>query len=490
MLNIIKFRTLWSEQYLSRKQFPWLLAAFLFLLSYGSSLFYLNAIYWDDWVLFNVHSEYILEMFADAGAIFSWPGYLHIFLLLVGPEIYRLLTLVLMFASGYLLWLILRQKSFLKTLESNLITLLFLILPLNPARISLINFPYTLCYFCFFLAWWLLQKPSFNKKILSLGIFFFSFNINSFLVFYVLPVIDIFCKTTNFSLNVKTIKSFLKQYFLFLLIPFIFFYIKTSYFTPSGLYVGYNSVSWQGIKSSLVDFSPAVFIFILWLIFKILVKSFVTERGLIILFCGIITRQLAIFPYSVVGLTPSFQDWNSRHQLLMPLGVSLIVLGTVAWISYGRASRGVIIVLLLSSIINLYFSYEYYVDWVKQEKVIELISKSDEIKNARTIVFDDQTKNFNARGRVYRFYEYNGWLKSAFGDQTRFGVDLEEVKSRSPDGTLSYYPNEAFTELFSAANYQLSSPEIIVSIICSDSRLKALFTRARCFSLSINQYKM
>jgi hypothetical protein len=113
-------------------------------------------------------------------------GYLHLGLLAIGPWIYKILTFVLMFSSGMLLNKIIGRHQSIDKNTRFFIVLLFFILPLNVAQVAMIVFPYTLCYFLFFLAWALMDR----HRILALIIFFISFNTNSLLVFYAVPFVD------------------------------------------------------------------------------------------------------------------------------------------------------------------------------------------------------------------------------------------------------------------------------------------------------------
>ena len=66
-------------------------------------------------------------------------------------------------------------------------------------------------------------------------------------------------------------------------------------------------------------------------------------------------------------------------------------------------------------------------DWQKQLRLIQLFSGNPEIERAALIVVDDNTMYLNAMGRVYRHYEWNGLLKSAFGDERRFGIQRFDI---------------------------------------------------------------
>ncbi len=492
MKKIIEFKpVLFLKQYFSQDRFPWLISVLLFVLAYGGCLFYLDAIYWDDWVLFNVDSQVILDTFSQAGSILNWLGYMHISLLSIGPEAYRILTLLLMFFSGYLLWLILKNIPSISLEERNIITLLFLLLPLNAARVALITFPYTLCYFSFFLAWYLaIAKKSFLTKTGSLLLFLFSFNTNSTLVFYALPFTHLVYQNTQFNFNIKKILLFISRYALFIAAPFIYFFVKSYYFAPTGDYEGYNYVGLSGIMRGLLLGSPLLIVFILVLFFKHRRKNFSIQRDLLLLFVGLVTTWLAVFPYVVVGYSPIsfFHGWNSRHQLLMPLGISLVILSASSWICYGRKIRAVVLAIFLSTFVNLWFSLEYYLDWFKQQRVIDLISRSEEIRNARTIIFKDDTSIWNAGNRSYAFYEYNGWLKKAYGDETRFAIGFEHLKFISDiyeSFDSEYKP--AYKSNYNAGDYTGGGkPEIIVEINAKPKcgRLKILFQRENCFYLN------
>jgi hypothetical protein len=549
----LKMKNLPSVQ-LSRDQFPWLMAALLYLISYGVTFLYLDAIYWDDWVLFNVEPEIIIDTFKQAGLPFAWAGHLHVGLLKVGPEIYRILTFILMFLSGYLLWLIIGSIAAINQLERNLIALFFLILPLNAARVALINFPSTLCHFSFFLAWYLLVcRTGFISKGLSLLLFLFSFTVNSLLVFYALPIAHAVYLSAGFNLK-KTVMWASKS-FLFLMAPFVWFYVKTHYFAPYGLYAESHALKLDEALKGLLLGAPLVIIFITWLVKMRQGKSNPVDGGLALLFWGavitwlavfpyvaagrlqsfggwqsfhdwqsrhqllmplgaavamvgahswisrgntlrfaalallvfgVVFTWLAVFPYLAVGRLPSFDDWQSRYRLLMPFASAVAIVGAASWISYGNAVRFALLALAISSLVNLYVALEYHVDWIKQREVLQLISRSDEIKAARTILFDDRAAYFNARGRTYRFYEYNGWFKFVYGDQTRWGMDQGAWEGPLTAQLPDQY-KQCISKHYNASEYIRSAPDLIVRIQSTNGRLKTLITGSGGFSLDIKK---
>ena len=75
-----------------------------YLAAHGGILLIPNAIYWDDWTLWNTEPATILDSFRQLGSPFNFFGYLHVAMLAIGPWAYRVLTFFLMYASGLLLY--------------------------------------------------------------------------------------------------------------------------------------------------------------------------------------------------------------------------------------------------------------------------------------------------------------------------------------------------------------------------------------------------
>ena len=193
----------------------------VYLIAHGGILLIPNAIYWDDWVLYRSESNIILDFFEQWGSMFNLIGYLHIGLLKIGPWVYKVLTFTLMFGSGLLLNNILKRYNNINENNRFLIVLLFLILPFNMARVTMIVFPYTLCYFLFFLAWAMMER----FRFLALVLFFISFNTNSLLVFYAVPFCDMLYRAGYLSSWKNSLHS-VPRNIDYIMLPFIYFYIK------------------------------------------------------------------------------------------------------------------------------------------------------------------------------------------------------------------------------------------------------------------------
>lgn len=475
---------------LNSKKTDFLLFGVFYCVMHGGILLIPNAIFWDDWVLYRMPSDVIFDTFRQAGAMFSWAGYLHVSMLSIGPWSYKILTFLLMFASGILLNLILERNAILTKESRFFVVLLFLVLPFNMARVALIDFPYTLCYFLFFFAWFLMDR----HRIAALLLFFLSFNTNSLLVFYALPILDMMYRGGHLA-SPRSFLSFASRRPDFLLIPILFFCIKIYFFSPSGVYAGYN----QGY--SLKNLLPSIYaqcqdlagikinryIFLLMLPFVFLtirVKKTNAppttdswENILKVLAIGVLTIITGAFPYWILGYVPTFNEWTSRHQLLLPLGTALVIVALLPTLKKPLNIMVILIVVAASLSYGLTTYYKFYVDWKKQTALINFLSKNYSTQNSNLVSFKDETKHLNALNRNYRSYEWNGLMEQAYGNQNHFGIEPED---------LSKYRNGDFDKYFSyhyKANLHKrddSAPAVLVQITLAKTDVVAqTFLNAR-----------
>ena len=404
-----------------------------------------NAIFWDDWTLYGVKSADILDTFHQAGSMFNLAAYTHISMIYLGVWSYKFFTFFLMFGAAILLDTILKNLKFLSVDGRICIVLMFMVLPLNWARVAMIDFIYTLCYFLFFLAWALMSK----KRILALFFFFLSFNTNSTLVFYILPML--FHYFTNYSggnLFFYTNRFFLKN-LEFIFLPFVYFFIKTTFYSPHGLFANYNNVFnfdlarlhsfavyqiaefMRYFQTHFVGTVVLLFILVgsLFLTFAILKFRFFNKPAnyklsFVAILLGTFASLCAVIPYWVVGHIPTFGEWTSRHQLLMPLGASVLFFSVFLLLHHKVRVIALSLILSISIVTNIKTYKDFYFDWQKQVSLIMLFSNSEEIRNSQIIVFKDHTLSDNAIERTFRSYEWNGILATSFGDEKRLGLSV------------------------------------------------------------------
>ena len=478
------------------------------LYSFSFGLILLNqGIFWDDWVLYKQNPNSILEMFKETGFFLHWPAYLYNFLLSINQGIFliRLLIFVTYLFSAFFLNYVLSKIRIIDPLSRLFIVLIFALFNINSARILIDTLHYTICNFLFFFGFYLIVKFFFRKKILyrilSLFCFFISFSTNSFLFFYIIPFIYIFyIKKDQIVSNKISFKNFLfslkkaYKYLDFILLPFIFFIIKIRLFEPYGLYGGYyNNISLKNLNpinfikafygSFLQVFKtdyirlisyPFLFIIISVIIFLIIKKLYRSDiinfnkkninHDLFLAGFGLLAFFAGVFPYIAVGKIPNLLDWDSRHQLLIPLGASFILYYILKIFFREIDLRANIKIFFYSFLIglflcsNMFIYLDYQKDWFKQLSLIENFKTSSVIKNNNNFLFTDNNKDSNAMERSYRFYEWTGIMKQAFKDESRFGVNVSEKDNINGLLGLKNYPQYNFS------TYNSGSKEVNVII--------------------------
>lgn len=406
---------------------------------HGGILLIPNAIFWDDWVFYRTEPNVIFDTLQQAGAMFNLAAYMHVYMLKIGPWIYKVLTFLLMFSSGILLNSILKRIAIFSEENRFILVLLFLILPFNMARVALIDFGYSFGLFLFLYAWYLIDR----NRILALGLFFLSFNINSLLVFYALPMLDLMYRQ-GYLKNHKTFFSVVVKYPDFLILPFLFYFVKVYFYSPTGLYENYNQLySFNNIRSAIkaqlkdaVNFRVNPYLFLVLLpITYIFAKKWSFQnllahevKTLPLFLLGCLALFLAGLPYWILGLTPTFNEWSSRHQLLFPLGSALVIVAILQL--FQNRIKTVIVATLMAVCFSygLTTYYSFILDWKKQSQLLNFMTENAvAINRADLVIFNDQTKSLNAIGREYRFYEWNGLLEHATGNQNHFGIQPNEL---------------------------------------------------------------
>lgn len=409
-----------------------------------------NAVFWDDWVLHNTDHDKLLALFSRAGSMFNIAGHIHVFLQNHWLGWYKIGVFVFFLGAGFLLNKILERHEFLSDYWRVSLVALFLVLPLNPARVAQINFLYALCYFAFFLAWFFMDK----RKNVALILYFISFNTNSVLVFYAIPVVDYVCR--NALWRKERLAACWLSLLQFSLLPIIYFSIKNIYFSPSGEYSNYNSnFSFLNIENSMLSqiqdflrffagYEWLLHLSILGMMLMLAVGMMALDaraRKLVLALAvlGVIFTVLACIPYWIVGHVPTIKEWTSRHQLLMPLGLACVLVSMcMAFGSFvGRLAIGTIIAASIAVWVGYY--QDFYSDWEKQQRLVSLFRNNEKLRDSRLIVFQDESANLNALGRSYRPYEWNGLMVLSFGDESRFGILRHELTAYCDGGYDEFF---------------------------------------------------
>lgn len=409
-----------------KNRFPWKLALPLYALSYGVMLLFANAYFWDDWLIY--YSKSAAETKDALRQVGYWPinGIFQVDLLARQPTLFGIVTIGCFFFAGWCLFHILSTAKILSTEQVRLITILFLILPINSARVSMSVFIYSYSFFFFYLAWYLLvTKHSRFVWLLSIPLFLLSFNTVALIAFFVVPCMHLLYMKLSVPAANKRIAYV--SVALFATLAPLYWIVDRRYNPPQGAYLTMYTPQKLGmLRALLILFVCVGLIFLYWRSRK--GNTYESTRYAIII-AGITITAIGASPYIVGGhlvdisdwliaFVPRSSDWDSRHQLLLGLGLSVTIAGVVGSIDSVFKRQSLAVFFGLCVLWNATYMHSYYLDALKQDQVVAALQKSDELKNSQVIMINDLTDRYNARGRFYRSYEWEGMLSKAFGENS------------------------------------------------------------------------
>ncbi|MBP1763026.1 MAG: hypothetical protein H6Q65_84 [Firmicutes bacterium] len=471
----------------------------IYTLAHGL-IFFNKGLYWDDWLWYKLDPNLLLEAGKQIGA--PWAGY-------IGNYIFSLpngITLVHGIVFFSFLLASLSLNGILKNIremddEARLfVVIIFTVFPCNLNRVVYSVFQYAFSYGLFFFAFLLFAKYLNGRnsvlRIISLILFFISFTTNSLLVFYVLLLFYILYIEQIAITNVKLLLTKCIFYLDVLFLPLVYWGVKQTFLVPYGMYAGYNSFSIMNIIGSpilaigsfygsvvlatdrAVLFWPAPTLMICLIYFlyrfsqKYAGKELIYDRRFLAL--GIGCFFVAVFPYFAVGNFPTLDFHSTRHQLLIPLSVAMILtygtrllINRFEIIKEKEKIRKVMLAVLTVTFIamngRIYMDYEK--DWYKQLAVIENVRNSPVLQEHTTFLFQDNTTDLNVFKRNYRFYEYVAFMKQAFGDERRLGLNYEKFYHGKAEVDGVHFRRK---DQYLLSSYQQKSPEYIVRIKRSD----------------------
>ena len=443
------------------RTFPWLQAMLMFGLSHFLVFAFLDTFFWDDYI--RGESKNVVAAQAKLAGFPPWREFIEFSIFQNSAALFHITTPVCFFVAAIALHKVLRSNLPLSVFQINAITLLFLLLPVNSARVAMIDFYYSFSYMLFFVAWSLLVSDKRYMQVLALPIFWLSFGTSSLLPFFALPVLHL----TYLLLINKRMLDYRKAFICLFVaaMPLIFWIVRSQtfganvreYYVPKPLGV---------IRGGLLVAAA-----ISYLVFGIFRKKWNMAnhaRPLLIGF-GMLALAFGSAAYMagghlvnvsdwIISFIPNFSDWDSRHQLLLPLGFSLIIVGVLSGpaADHGRElkSAGLIAFVVISVFLNFTFSQEYYLDSLKQKEVMAQFSQLDELKTNSSLMIADEAHRFNARGRVLRPYEWAAMLTKSVPGNQEFITD-----------TIKFIRCNEF------------KPSLILTVIATNGRLESLLTR-------------
>lgn len=436
-------------------------------------LIFNNGLFVDDWAYYKHSLSVINEVYINLGYFPNWPPVVF-WLVFKVPFFEKILTMLCMYVIAILNYKILISSKFFKASEALFVTIFSIVFPYYIARFSNCLIHYTICTLLFYLGFYLVTKylKSSGKKIYrisALVLFFISFSMNSVLVYYAAVLAYIlYFELREKSINLGLIYRKLLTYLDFILLPIVYFVIKTKYYQASGLYAnGYNQIGLlkpgelikkliEAYRESILKTisegflvvtsnSTWVILFFIFLVITLALfirkkaevksilnpfsKNFLIE-SLFILIIGWVLFCLAAVPYILVGKMTMSVDFESRHQVLLGLPIGIIGFQLLKLISsFVGKYRSVFFISVSSIAISFFVAvssavyFKYLEDFVQQEFVEVLMPMNKLIRDNSAFFVTDNFHKFNHFfQRHYNYYEYTGISRQAFGNTKRLYI--------------------------------------------------------------------
>jgi hypothetical protein len=285
----------------------------------------------------------------------------------------------------------------------------------------------------------------------------------------------------------------------YLILPFAFWFIKNRFWPTSNNYANYNKiiVPWNidnlrniylTIYKDFINngiFQQFLLILENWLLHPliyigvIIIGLFLFKKfhinscvlydekqkpSWVLLVFGIFLLLLGIFPYAAVGLNPEPISWDSRHTILMGMPMGLIIAGLLQLqihrnnsakkdtISLSRFGWVLIVVLIFSFsqlVIKNYLALQ--ARWVIDRSVIVNLSRFAEYKDFSVFWVDNK---FSPYPEEYRFYEWAGIFKKAWGTESHIGFAKRHKSSDSLTRYAKYFTEANLLGTFDPNGYQ------------------------------------
>jgi hypothetical protein len=282
--------------------------------------------------------------------------------------------------------------------------------------------------------------------------FALGFSLNSLLTLYFGSLLLLLA----LSLRTASLKEVIRTRWLYaaglLLLPFAYWGVSRALFKPSGLYAGFNAITFMpstilrgyryfaanGVAEQLLQ-SAAVLLRpwtwpVIVVIGVVLAVAWKRRRppsapsrslaagGMAL---GLVALGLGVLPYTVVGDYPAVHGWDTRHDLLVGVPLAVILVSAIAFVFragraawLGAGALGLLVLGFSAAGIQDYAALQ--ARWATDRAVEEQLRADPTARNYSIFWVDDQAPGPED---YYRFYEWSAMLQDVYGGQARVGLD-------------------------------------------------------------------
>lgn len=417
----------------------------VYVASYGPYAL-VNVPFWDDWVILQYGMDGLWEFFQQLGRrehyIIMAP------LVAAGnPLVWALANFICWGGVAVSVYFVVKSMGW--GLSSAFwISVLTAALPMNQARFALAMFPYSFSALAFAMGLALLAASVRNGRLLPrlVGVvcLTYSFSTNSFVVLSALAPIVVF--VTFLNLRPGDVRGALwvtlKRVELFIA-PFAYWFVKSSFQKPYGLYENYNAIKINPLTvllesigaliaqfpeiSTLFPAGPyrfeaylvgagfiSVFVIALLLAKAPARLSKVALPFRLWVFAGAcVAAMLAIFPYVAVGIRPAYYAlWETRHQVTLAVIAGLLIFAAYRLILPARLmALALTFTLFCFVVLNVSTSRQLMADVYESNAIIHSPAIASIADGTLVGVFEDD-RPYRMMLRHFQFYDLSSMLNA------------------------------------------------------------------------------
>lgn len=409
--------------------------------------------WWDDWVHFGQTNDSLKEQAFELGR----PDiYLLIRFAKSLPECgYRIIVFFLFLLGVLFLYGICRRWLELTPSHSLCISVIYAVVPVDDARMTLSTFSYSVGFFFFMLGSYYMScklkddRMTLSERLLGWTIFLLSFTYNAAICLYSIVIIMVLTEK-------KELRK-IARYIDYFLLPIAFYLVKTVLFPVHGAYDDYNTVNGGKIIFAIRNILPADLkllrnVFANWFGIRmvlpaaLMLSAVITavaffckkrtdnssvkddavaveeedrKRLLEMLAVGIIVLSAGLFPFVLVRQSDVINTTGvgGRDALAASIGIAIVIGSLIATFLSRNLQRFAMTVLVICGICFFNVQYiSYQQDYYGQLGFQHQLSEHTELSDFTNMVYINNGKRGIA---TERFYSLNANAEIVYKDQNR-----------------------------------------------------------------------
>jgi hypothetical protein len=397
-----------------------------YFVAWGGLLASSNGIYWDDWVLYGVGGDAIVENYRQYGR--PDIGILQAALIAGGPAVSSMVTWFAILFFGIICLRILEYVDGLSDGERLFAALVIVVAPLDLTRQMAINSPIWLGNLVFAFGWVLALRAARSNSRLVGGAAFAALAIGMSYSFTVALLPVAVCHTAWVYSQRVDLHAAITRSLIYIptALPAI---VAWTVWAPYGQY-----------SEDDHRFSPQGIVILAFVFGAVALPALLVAWGrmhslgnlgnaLPVWMCGCAVGALCIALPLLIGEFPPYFGLRTRFQALVSTGLALILVAVLrALRPLGtRALRVALAIIALGamSLLSAQTAYRYWFGWERQAAIARALRESDVVRGSELVIFDDRGSSSNLFHRQFSEYEWIGLLGYAFNDRSRYAVSVD-----------------------------------------------------------------